>query len=1177
MVYLRLGLLLTVVPVLLFSFQNCGGGFQVSQTGFIDPSSQSSNDTLALNNLQIMEPLSQSASQGQIMLKGICSSGVMIQVLGDVVSPMSVQCNSNQFAISVTFSAGDGMKNIRITQKDFLGNTKEDSRSFMKDTVAPVVDIMNLVDNAFINSSVMVSGVCESGLVVKLTIGSASQNTNCVSGMFSATLNLVTLADGNLSLEASQTDVSGLKGTKVKSLRKDTVAPNIVINSPANNAAVTSPITLSGACETGLNITITGAGVGTSLNASCVNSVFSLSVPLTSGTGAKAVMVTQVDAAGNSKSDSKTYQAQAPTTPTLAVMISSPAANSVAKNGVTLQGSCVSGVQVAISGAGVSANSSVACTSGAFSAAITFSAGDGAKVVQVSQVNGDASGSDTRSFMKDTTAPNLTISMPAANAAGKTGLTLTGACESGLAVTISGTGVSANSSATCSNGSYSSNVTFSNNDGTKAITVSQTDAATNVTSVSRNFVKDSVAPVVTIASPVAGASAATGLTLAGACESGLNVTASGTGVKANVSGACTNAAYSLTITFSDNDGVKAVEVAQTDAAGNIGKAQQNFQRTTAPVVYDGSQLYAQNCAACHGALANSVKKDRTAEQISSAITSIPNMTTLTFLTAPQIQAIAGVLKTNTNPVNACTTESTRGGSRTGVNRLTSFELDASVALVLPATKTKMGTTWTTLFRTYPENLELSDVKDFNPLYNATQLDAWLNIVDQIGAAVSTADIDSCLSVSAPAQTCYRTAITNWVKKVWRRPLTTTEIDDLTNQVSSMTKAAAITRLTTAALISPNFMFRIESSDSLVGTRVRVNAYSVASRISYAILGSGPDATLMSAADKNELQTLAQVETQVKRLLATTGAKSKFEVFVRSWLKFSKLSNSATDFPTVSGNLNPNDLKIEATTREVLEYVTQVVWNENGSLRDLMSRPIAVARSASLASIYGSTANTANTTTPTAYPAPNHPGLALRAAFLMSGSQYSSPIRRGVFVLQRLLCSDIPPPSAEVFAMRDAAAAGIDPLTMPNWETVQRATSGASCIACHSKINPIGFSFENFDAVGRSRTQQDVLNLTNGMVVASFPLPAASTIPIELELNISSASSGQQLSMALAESPKVQSCMNSQFFRHLERRMESSLDTCTMSESLNTIKQNQPLLEGLTRAIASEDIFWRGAN
>src|SRR5690606_33084698 len=128
----------------------------------------------------------------------------------------------------------------------------------------------------------------------------------------------------------------------------------------------------------------------------------------------------------------------------------------------------------------LAASSTTICASGLFSVNVNFSFGDGAKNIIAAQTDAAGnSGSDNRSFIRDSTGPAITIASPAAGTVARNGVTISGACETGLPITISGSGVAASSAATCTAGSYSSAITFSNGEGDKDVTVSQTDGAGN--------------------------------------------------------------------------------------------------------------------------------------------------------------------------------------------------------------------------------------------------------------------------------------------------------------------------------------------------------------------------------------------------------------------------------------------------------------------------------------------------------------------------------------------------------------------------------------------------------------------------------------------------------------------------------------------------------------------------
>ncbi len=172
--------------------------------------------------------------------------------------------------------------------------------------------------------------------------------------------------------------------------------------------------------------------------------------------------------------------------------ITDPVAGTVAKNGITINGTCETGLAINISGAGVAAASSTSCGAGVFTTLINFSSGDGNKVVQISQT--DTAGNvatASRTFVRDTIAPVIAITQPAAGTAGETGLTILGTCEGTYNVVASGSGVASSISVACSGGQYSLNVVFTGGTGAKTVQVSQTDVAGNTGIVSRDYARTS--------------------------------------------------------------------------------------------------------------------------------------------------------------------------------------------------------------------------------------------------------------------------------------------------------------------------------------------------------------------------------------------------------------------------------------------------------------------------------------------------------------------------------------------------------------------------------------------------------------------------------------------------------------------------------------------------------------
>jgi hypothetical protein len=535
--------------------------------------------------LAISSPTANFATQATINLAGTCETGLTVNLSGTgIFIDTTTPCLAGAFAQSISLSAIDGSKLIVATQTDSVGNTSTASRTFILDTIAPAIQITSPAANTVAQTGLTVSGTCETGLTVNLsgTGLSSATTTTCSAGSFSAVITFSAI-DGTKNIIASQTDSVGNTSSDNRNFVKDTTAPVIAITSPAANTVAKTGLTVSGACETGLTVNLSGTGLSSATTTTCSAGAFSAAITFSAVDGTKNIIASQTDSVGNTSSDNRNFVKD---TTAPAIAISSPAANTVAQTGLTVSGTCETGLTVNLSGTGLLAATTTTCSAGAFSAAITFSAVDGTKNIIASQTDsvGNTS-SDNRNFVKDTTAPVIAITLPAANTVAQTGLTVSGTCETGLNVNLSGTGLLAATTTTCSAGAFSAAITFSAVDGTKNIIASQTDSVGNTSSDNRNFVKDSTAPIIAITSPAANTTAQTGLTVSGTCETGISVVLWGTGVSANVTTTCSSGTFSAAILYSAGEGAKDVRASQTDLAGNFGTSTRNFIKdSVAPAI-----------------------------------------------------------------------------------------------------------------------------------------------------------------------------------------------------------------------------------------------------------------------------------------------------------------------------------------------------------------------------------------------------------------------------------------------------------------------------------------------------------------------------------------------------------------------------------------------------------------
>lgn len=266
-----------------------------------------------------------------------------------------------------------------------------------------------------------------------------------------------------------------------------------------------------------------------------------------------------------------------------------------------------------------------------------------------------------------------------------------------------------------------------------------------------------------------------------------------------------------------------------------------------------------------------------------------------------------------------------------------------------------------------------------------------------------------------------------------------------------------------------------------------DAWAVAGRLALDAWDSLPDAALRDAAASGQLQTPDQVRTQARRLMDDPRAKAKLGEFFRVWLALDKGRDLRKDGEAYPGF----DETLVADMRRSLElFVDQVVWNEKADYRDLLQADYLLLNDR-LAAFYGVPAPGAGSDefVPVRLNADQRAGVITHPFVLASHSYFkeTSPIHRGVYLTRQILGRALkPPPQAILFEDEH-----FDP-TLTTREKVAAITSKETCMACHVTINPLGFSLEHFDAVGRFRT---IDNHKPVDPASSFDTAEGETIPL----------------------------------------------------------------------------------
>jgi mono/diheme cytochrome c family protein len=271
---------------------------------------------------------------------------------------------------------------------------------------------------------------------------------------------------------------------------------------------------------------------------------------------------------------------------------------------------------------------------------------------------------------------------------------------------------------------------------------------------------------------------------------------------------------------------------------------------------------------------------------------------------------------------------------------------------------------------------------------------------------------------------------------------------------------AVVEMLTAVLSSPRFLYRAEPGAD--DSRRELNGLELATRLSYFLQGSPPDATLRQLAESGALLEPAVLESQTDRLLDDPRSAGFIEPFVAQWLAMDRL-----DFFQFDLKLYPRftDSTKEAARREVYETFAHLL-RENAPLDDLLAADYVIINSL-LAHYYGLEGVVGDAFRPVALPAGSPRGglLGMAAVHAMgSNGEHTSPVERGAWVLRKLL--NDPPPPAPPNVPQLARLAG---KSLTTRERVLLHQEEPQCASCHRKIDPIGFGLENFDAVGAWRT------------------------------------------------------------------------------------------------------------
>ncbi len=417
------------------------------------------------------------------------------------------------------------------------------------------------------------------------------------------------------------------------------------------------------------------------------------------------------------------------------------------------------------------------------------------------------------------------------------------------------------------------------------------------------------------------------------------------------------------------------------------------------------------------------------------------------------------------------------------------------------------------------------------------------------SAMRGGDTRGLLPCKAATPACRAKFVREFGLRTFRRPLEPAEqkrYEALMATEKDLIKGAQL--VLEAMLQSSNFLFRLEDT-----SEPKWKPYATASRLSYALWDSMPDATLFAAAEKGELATRRGVETQIRRMLDNPKAKQALDEFTGQWLRFDRILTSSKDrrkYPQFTRET------AVAMTQEARLFVSDLVWNDKNFM-DLFTAPYGFVNS-ELAGIYGVPTPPQDFAKVNFQPTSERAGILGQALFLAATAkpEDSSPTARGLFVREVFLCQHVPDPPAGVNTNLPPFSAA-KPQT--NRDRLSEHVTNPGCAACHSLIDPIGFGLEKFDAVGARRDKfalkaprkrgEDREKEEMAWSLDIDPAGFVAGIPN------SKFASPSQLGNVLANSNQCQECVAKQYFRYTYGRAETAADRPVIRKMTEDFKKS----------------------
>jgi hypothetical protein len=410
----------------------------------------------------------------------------------------------------------------------------------------------------------------------------------------------------------------------------------------------------------------------------------------------------------------------------------------------------------------------------------------------------------------------------------------------------------------------------------------------------------------------------------------------------------------------------------------------------------------------------------------------------------------------------------------------------------------------------------------------------------------------CAPKADLSDACVTTYIKNFGRSAFRRDLTDDEVTQWLGVAKNAatlagTAAQGLATATSGLLQSPNFLYRVETNKlDTTNHRLKYDGWSMAHRLSYLLTGGPPNAALLTAAASGQLDTAEGVRAAAMPLLANPALVDRMTAFFSEYVQAQQVTviSKGTLFPTFDAALKSSMLQ------GVQLWLKNVVLAPNADVRSFYDSDQTYV-DAKLAPLYGVAAPASGFAQVTLPASSGRAGILGQAALIAAQSQAdrTSPTRRGIFILESLLCTTpSPPPGGTNLVIPP------DP-TLTTRQRLEKHRVSAGCATCHSAFDPLGLALEHFDPIGQYRA-------TEG------------TLPIDATGSIDGMSfDGEaQLGAVLRQNTRVLSCLMANFYRHANGRAEDDHDPDQINGMLQSLAARHYVWSDLVADFVASDAF-----